>query len=190
VIDSGELAVHPVTPDRWDDLVELFGPSGAYSGCWCMWNRQTNKEFEECHGDENRRRLQKLVADGQVPGMLAYRDGKPIGWVSVGPRADFGRLQRSPVTKPVDDVPVWAITCFVIARKHRNKGVATALLDAAVAYAAERGAIAVEGYPVDPGRKRMQDSEGWHGLASMFDDAGFDELARPSETRPLMRKVL
>jgi GNAT superfamily N-acetyltransferase len=149
-----------------------------------MWNRQTNREFEQFHGAENRRRLQQLVADGRVPGMLAYRDGRPIGWVSVGPRSDFGRLQRSPITKPVDDAPVWSITCFVISREHRDQGVATALLDAAVKYAA------VEGYPVDPGRKRMQDSEGWHGLASMFDEAGFEELARRSETRPLMRKEL
>jgi GNAT superfamily N-acetyltransferase len=185
-----DLEILPVTPDRWADLVDLFGPNGAYSGCWCMWNRQTNKEFEACHGEENRKRLRQLVGAGSVPGMLAYRDGKPIGWVSVGPRSGFGRLQRSPVTRPVDDRPVWSITCFVISREHRNEGVATALLEAAVAYAADQGASAVEGYPVDPGRNRLQDSAGWHGLASMFAGAGFAELARRSNTRPLMRKEL
>lgn len=187
MITAADLTIHPVTPDRWDDLAELFGPSGAYSGCWCMWNRQTNREFDACHGNENRKQLHALVEDRRIPGLLAYLSGKPIGWVSVAPREEYGRLQRSPVTKPVDDMPVWSITCFVIDREHRGKGVATVLLRAAVDYAGSRSAIAVEGYPVETGRKRKQDSDVFHGLASMFEDLGFEEMARRSETRPLMR---
>ncbi len=181
------LEFHPVTPERWADLEELFGPSGAYSGCWCMWSRQTSREFDQHHGEDNRAALQRLVEGGRPPGLLAYRDGAPVGWVSVGPRPDFGRLNRSPVTKAVDDVPVWSIVCFYIKRGRRGEGIARALLDAAVDYARSQGAEAVEGYPLD--KEKAANSEAWWGLAAMFRDAGFTEIARRSPTRPLMRKL-
>lgn len=189
-MSASDLTIHPVTPDRWEDVVELFGPNGAYGGCWCMYNRQTTREYEESKGDANRRKLRELVADGRIPGLLAYREGSPVGWVSVAPREEYGRLQRSPVNKPVDDLPVWSITCFVIARRHRGEGIATALLTGAVDYARDRGAVAVEGYPVEPRRDEMPDIYAWMGLASMFARAGFEEIARRSETRPLMRRML
>ncbi len=154
-----------------------------------MWNRISNRHFEETTGDEKREMLRAIV-DDRVPGLLAYEDGLPVGWVSVGPRHEFGRIQRSRVTKAVDDVPVWSIVCFVIERSHRSTGVGTELLRAAVEYAREKGAAAVEGYPVEPRRDRMPDIYAWMGLASMFEAAGFTEIARRSETRPLFRKVL
>jgi GNAT superfamily N-acetyltransferase len=154
-----------------------------------MWNRISNRHFEETTGDEKREMLRAIV-DDRVPGLLAYEDGLPVGWVSVGPRHEFGRIQRSRVTKAVDDVPVWSIVCFVIERNHRSTGVGTELLRAAVEYAREKGAVAVEGYPVEPRRDRMPDIYAWMGLASMFEAAGFTEIARRSETRPLFRKVL
>ncbi len=184
------LAVHPLTEDRWGDLVTLFGPRGAYGGCWCMWNRQTSREFEEHRGESNRRALRDIVDEGRVPGLLAYREGEPVGWVSLAPREEFGRIQRSPVTKPVDDLPVWSIVCFFIAPTHRASGVATALLEAAVEYAAAQGARAVEGYPVEPRKERSADIYVWQGLAAMFRQAGFTEIARRNPTRPLFRKVL
>ena len=155
-----------------------------------MWNRQSSREFEQCKGKTNKDLLRDLVQTGPVPGLLAYADGNTVGWVSVGPRRDFARLQRSRVTKPVDDVPVWAITCFVIHRHFRRKGVATALLRAAVDHARDHGAPAIEGYPVEPRKDEMPDIYAWMGLASMFEAAGFIEIARRSETRPLFRKVL
>jgi GNAT superfamily N-acetyltransferase len=183
------MEIHPLTADRWDDLERLFGPRGAYGGCWCMWNRLSNSEFEATSGDEKREMLRSIV-DDRAPGLLAYEDGVPVGWVSLGPREEFGRVQRSRVTKPVDEVPVWSIVCFVIERKHRGTGVGTALLEAAVKYARDHGADAIEGYPVEPRRDRMPDIYAWMGLASMFEAAGFIEIARRSETRPLFRKVL
>ena len=182
------MEFHPVTPDRWDDLVDLFGPNGAYSGCWCMWNRQTNAQFDAHHGDDNRESLHSLVEE-RPPGLLAYADGVPVGWVSLGPYGDFSRLARSPVAKPVDDTPVWAITCFVVRRGWRGKGVASALLDAAVDYASARGATTVEAYPLDPDGK-ADNAAAWMGLASMFHEAGFTEIARRKPTRPVMRKAL
>ena len=186
-----KLDIHPATQDRWGDVAELFGPSGALAGCWCIWNRQTSREYEEHKGDANRRALEELVAAAEVPGLLAYEEGTPVGWVSVGPREVFSRLDRSRVTKPLDETPVWSVTCFVVHRDHRGRGVARALLDAAVAYAHGQGATVVEGYPVvEPRGDEMPPIYAWMGLASMFRGAGFEEVARRSETRPFMRKVL
>ena len=183
-----DLEFQPVTPERWEDLTALFGKSGAYSGCWCMWWRQTQAEFARGAGEANRDALKAIVDGGRVPGLLAYRTGQPVGWCSVAPREEFGRLQRSPVLRPVDDQPVWAIVCFFVHRRHRGQGVGAALLRAAVRYAAEQGAAIVEGYPVDPEPER-----GWHpaayftGLASTFLAAGFEEVARRRPGRPIMR---
>ena len=154
-----------------------------------MWTRLTNREFETASAGEKREMLRDITQD-RVPGLLAYEEKQPVGWVSLGPRDEFGRIQRSRVTKAVDDTPVWSIVCFVIDRNHRGKGVGTALLTAAVEYAREHGAVAVEGYPVEPRRDRMPDIYAWMGLASMFEEAGFTEIARRSETRPLFRKIL
>lgn len=184
------LEILPATADRWDDLATLFGPSGAYAGCWCIWNRQTSREYDAAKGEPNRRSLEALLMAGETPGLLAYSDGRPVGWVSLGPREVFGRLQRSKVTKPFDDMPVWAVTCFVVDPHHRTEGVATALLGAAVDFAHQRGAPAIEGYPVEPGSGKMPPTYAWMGLATMFAKAGFVEIARRSETRPLMRKML
>jgi GNAT superfamily N-acetyltransferase len=184
------IQVEPVTPDRWQDFEELFGPSGQQGGCWCMWTRQANREFDERKGEPNREAMQDLVATGPPPGLLAYIDGAPVGWVAVGPRESFSRLGRSPVTKPVDETPVWSVTCFVIDRSYRRRGVASALLDAAINFAADAGAAAVEGYPVEARSDAMPDIYAWMGLAEMFEQAGFDEIARRSETRPLFRKWL
>lgn len=154
-----------------------------------MWNRLSNREFEAAGRDARRAMFRSIVGD-RVPGLLAYENGVPVGWVSLGPREEFGRIQRSRVTRAVDDTPVWSIVCFVIDRKHRRHGVGTALLGAAVEYARRHGAVAVEGYPVEPRRDRMPDIYAWMGLASMFEAAGFDEIARRSETRPVFRKNL
>ena len=185
---SGALTTAPVTPDRWDDLCALSGPSGAYSGCWCMWWRVTGAEFSARSGAGLREDLRALVAGGREPGLLAYRDGEPVGWCAVAPRADYGRILRSPKLKPTDDREgVWSITCFFIDRAHRGSGVATALLDAAEAFAFARGASAVEAYPIDPAAGRADNASAFTGLLGMFRDAGYQEVARRGG-RPTVRK--
>lgn len=185
-----DLEIHPATAERWSDIEQLFGPTGQQGGCWCMWNRQTSREFDAQKGPQNKASFRAIVDAGPAPGLLAYAAGTPVGWVALAPRDEYGRLQRSRVTKPVDEVSVWAITCFVIARSARGTGVATALLDAAVEFAQAQGARAIEGYPVEPRTDHMPEIYAWMGLASMFRRSGFDEMARRSETRPLMRKTL
>ena len=189
-MDGGALAVEPVTADRWDDVLSLFGERGAYSGCWCMWWRTTAAEFDRNVNDGNRAAFRALVLDDRVPGLLAYREGTPVGWCCVAPREELGRLQRSPHTKPVDDTPdVWAVVCFYVDRPARGTGVATALLDAAVDHAFARGARAVEGVPLDPSRREVDAASAYTGVVQLFERAGFREIARRSEKgRVVMRR--
>lgn len=179
--------IHPLTLDRWDDLVRLFGANGAVGGCWCMWWRQTSREFGAKAGDQDREELRTIVESGRVPGLLAYEGGVPVGWCSLGPREEFGRLNRSPVLKPVDEQPAWAIVCFFINRNHRGQGVGAALLRAAIAHAAAEGAAIVEGYPLDDSVGRLSNSAAYTGVVSMFREAGFEEVARRTPGRPIMR---
>jgi ribosomal protein S18 acetylase RimI-like enzyme len=183
------LEIHPVTPERWGDLAGLAGERGFTSGCWCMWWRVTSKEFDERHGDGLRRDLHRLVEAGPEPGLLAYVDGVPAGWVAVAPRDEYPRLDRSPKLRRVDDRPVWSITCFTIDRRHRRRGVAGALLDAAVDFARERGAELVEAYPIDTAGRRRSSADLYTGTLAMFERAGFEEVARRGG-RPIVRRTV
>lgn len=184
------ISARPLTVDNWDDFLAVMGPHGGDAGCFCMFNRLTGREFGQNQGDSNRELMQTIVESGQVPGLIGYEGTVPVGWVSIGPRQVFGRLQRSRIAKPLDDREAWAITCFVIPKQHRGRGVATALIEAAVDYARENGATLVEAYPVEPRSDRMPDFWAWMGLASMFEQTGFQEVARRGETRPFMRREL
>ncbi len=155
-----------------------------------MFYRQTSREFNENTGEANKMSMKSIVDSGQVPGLVGYREGVPVGWVQVGPREWYGRLQRSRVTKPLDDRPAWAITCFVIPKAHRRTGVATELLRAAVEYARSQGADMVEGYPLEPKTDEVPAFWSWMGFPSMFEACGFVEVDRRSETRPFMRLEL
>lgn len=108
------LAVHPLTAERWEDFELLFGPNGATSGCWCMWWRITAAEFAAEAGDGLRAKFKSLVSDEHHPGLLAYWEGVPAGWVSLGDRSEFGRLNRSPKLGPIDDERVASIVCFFV----------------------------------------------------------------------------
>jgi len=182
-----KLRFAPLTPERWEDLEELFGKSGAYAGCWCMWWRVTRSRFDREHGSGNRRAFRKIVQSGEVPGILAYASGKPVGWCSVAPRETFSSLNRSPVLKKLDDEPVWSIVCLFVTRAYRGKGITVELIRAAVRYVRERGGRLIEAYPTDPRGKRLQPVSSFMGTPSVFAKAGFRECARPSEAKVIMR---
>src|SRR3972149_11835781 len=103
------LDVRPLTRERWPDLERLFGEKGGYGGCWCMWFRMTRAEFSRQAGEGTRRAMRQLVESDHVPGLLAYADGEPVGWCSLGPRAAFGALQRSRTLKPAGEQAAWSI---------------------------------------------------------------------------------
>jgi GNAT superfamily N-acetyltransferase len=152
-----------------------------------MWWRLKRSEFERQKSQGNKKALKKIVASGQVPGILAYAEGEPIGWCSLAPREDYAALERSRVLKRVDDEPVWSVVCFFIARPFRRQGVMAQLLATAVEYAREHGAKIVEGYPIEPRQAATPDVFAYTGLASAFRKVGFVEVLRRSETRPIMR---
>ena len=182
------LEIRPVTPERWDDLERLFGPNGAYSNCWCTWWVLPGKEWDGTAPAARRAILQRLVAEGAEPGLLAYLDGGPAGWCAVGPRARYARMMspRSRTFRPLDDRPSWVINCFYIAGTARRRGVAAALLAAAVEYAFAHGAERIEAYPIDPGATRPNAANLFVGWLPAFLAAGFVEVGRVGD-RPVVR---
>ncbi len=188
------IAIKPLTPDNWLDLVELFDRPGASiaRGCYCMCYRRSGKHEKPpgvTYSESNKRALKALVDRGVVPGLIGYEKGQPVGWVSLGPREDYAKLQRSPVMKPVDEKPVWSIVCFFVDAKARHRGVAEALLAGAVAWAKKQRVALLEAYPHDK-RQRSVDDFMWFGAKAMFDRAGFVEVARRRPQRPVVRKPL
>ena len=179
---------HPLTPERWDDLETLFGARGACGGCWCMTPRTTRAVYEKNKGEPNRRAFRRLVKRGSVPGILGYRDGEPVAWCAIEPRSAYRRLETSRVLAPVDDEPVWSIVCLFVRRDQRGQGVSVRMIRAAVTHARRNGARRVEAYPVEPRKGRAPDAFLWTGTFSAYLAAGFREVARRSETRPIVRK--
>ena len=127
-----------------------------------------------------------MTVAGPPPGLIGYRDGVPVGWVALAPREQFAKLRRSPVMKPVDALPVWSVVCFVVPAAYRGQGVASALLSAAAGWARAQKARPLEAYPVDK-PARAQDDAMWFGAKSMYDRAGFGEVARRKPERPVVR---
>jgi GNAT superfamily N-acetyltransferase len=185
-----DLNFHPVTPDKWTAFDTLFGERGACAGCWCMLWRIKRSQWEKQKGEGNRQAMHELIDAGKIPGILAFAGDEAIGWCSLAPRTDFPALERSRILKPVDDMPVWSVTCFFVRRDFRRKGVSVALLEFATDYAARQNAPAVEGYPVEPRKGSMPDVFAWTGTRSAFAKAGFREVLRRSETRPIMRYTI
>jgi hypothetical protein len=167
---ASRFTVRPLTPDTWTDLEELFGlPGGSIvRGCWCMFYRRTGKHSGELNGAENKPQLRRLVDEGTVPGLVGYLGGSPVGWISLGPRADYRKLQRSPIMKPVDDADVWSIVCTYVAKAFRGL---------------------LEAYPVDK-PQRSHDDFMYFGSRSLYERAGFTEVVRRSPTRVVMRRRL
>jgi len=189
-VDVSDLEFYPLTPERWADLEKLFGKRGACGGCWCMWWRLKRSEFELQKGEGNRRAMKRVVDSGEIPGILAYAKSQPIAWCSVAPREAYPTLERSRTLKRVDDEPVWSIVCFFVAKPFRGKGTTGKLLRAAIEHVQKQDGKIVEGYPVEPKEGRIPDAFAYMGLASVFRKAGFVEVVRRSETRPIMRHVI
>jgi GNAT superfamily N-acetyltransferase len=188
--ELSNLKFYPLTSKRWKDLERLFGPRGACEGCWCMWWRIPRAEFMKNRGQRNKEALKNIVDSGKVPGILAYLQSKPVGWCAVAPRDDYQPLERSRLLKRVDEKPLWSVVCFFVAKEFRHKGITVKLLNAAVDYARKEGGKIVEGYPKEAKKTETRDTFFYTGPVSTFRKAGFVEIARRSESRPIMRYLL
>jgi GNAT superfamily N-acetyltransferase len=187
------LEIHPVTRDRWDDLVALFETSPVMSSCWCMSQRLRASEFSR-FGAEARRRnremMHGLVTAGTIPGLLAYVPGRPVAWISTGPREDFARLRHSSTFRAEGDSGVWSIVCFYTHRVYRRQGISRALIQAAVQRAAGHGASAVEAYPLAGWGEKTGPGDAYTGMASTFRAMGFSEVGVSGRSRGQPRHIM
>ena len=189
------IEIRPLTTSIWADLAALFSEGGDPKWCWCQFFRVRGLDWSNSSADGNRDRLHGLARTGPPPGLVAYRAGRAVGWVSLGERPAFDRLNHAKLLAPVDDRPVWSIVCFVVSRSARRSGVASALLDGAIDYARDAGAERLEAYPVDTGGGKVPAANAFHGTLSMFEAAGFEVVERrrwnrTAPVRPIVRLEL
>ncbi|MBU1098695.1 MAG: GNAT family N-acetyltransferase [Bacteroidetes bacterium] len=182
-----ELICKELTNESWKDFEKLFGERGACGGCWCMNWRTTKKNFDNGKGEGNRQTIKSWVELNRTIGIIGYISDEPVAWCSVAPREDFIRLENSRVLKPIDDRPVWSVSCLFINKKYRKQGISVSMLQQAVQFAKKNGAEIVEGYPTVPYNNNIPDAFAWTGIPSAYERAGFKEAARRSQTRPIMR---
>lgn len=191
--DGMGFEIIPATTGAWPLLEQLFGRAGASNGCWCMY-WLLGPEYHRRDRTLNREELRSSMEAETPPGLLALDMDMPdaataIGWLRLTPRSQLPWLNRTRFLDPVDDLAVWSVPCFFVARSHRGRRVSDALLQAAVEGAWAAGAPAVEGYPVDstvPGATRNV----FTGRVPVFERNGFIEVARRRQSRPIMRRML
>jgi GNAT superfamily N-acetyltransferase len=187
------IDVRPATADRWSDLIAVFGRRGEDpSWCWCqLFLRSAAAPHPAGHAaPDNRDALHQQIKRAVVPpGLIAYVDDHPAGWTRAGFPGVTGNKALARVLT-ADDAGVWWVTCFAVDPQYRRSGVGLALLDAAVEFARQHGATAVEGHPVDVAgltAARVAASALYTGTKAMFAAAGFTAVARTYPTRPVMR---
>lgn len=190
MLDGMELTVREASAETWHDVAAVLGENGGYSGCWCMFWRQTNRETQASDAHGNRTALKQLVEDPVGAGLLAYgADGTPVGWCQVAPRPGFRRLfhTRGLDLDDPDDASVWSIVCVFVVEAGRGVGVSDALVAAATDFARRHGGTHVEGYPVaqHTGRKTQLSS----GTVALFTRAGFQLVGTVSGRRAVMRRT-
>ena len=184
-MNAPHLEFREVDRACWDDLAALFEARGGPKSCWCMVWRQTPAEARQRDGKSRRAALRSRVMRGVPIGLLGYRDGVPVAWCSIAPRATYRSLGG--IDDHADDASaVWSLVCFFIKREFRGQGAADQLLRAAVAHARGRGAKIVEAYPVDPGSPSYR----FMGFAGLFERAGFEKVGTAGRRRHVMRLEL
>lgn len=167
-----------------------MGEKGGCGGCWCMLWRRSARAMEAGKGDGNRQAMKAIFDSGAVPGLVAMHGDEAVGWIQVDRRSAFPRLASSRILKPVDERAVWSVSCFLVDKRYRRQGLSLKLLNAAVEWARMHGAAIIEGYPIDTPKAKYPAVYAWTGFMGTYISAGFTEVARRSETRPIMRKQL
>jgi GNAT superfamily N-acetyltransferase len=182
------VTIVEASAERWDDLAELMGERGEPARCWCQYYR-SDAPYQHASRDRNRELMREQVTTATVPhGVLAYDADRAVGWCAVAPRADYPRLVTMRAAQAThDEEGLWAITCFVVRVGYRRRGIAAQLLAGAVAFAVRNGARVIEAYPIDPSIRPTGSAGLYQGPLSMYQQAGFTEVARPSANRAIVR---
>lgn len=186
------IATKELNPELWSQVEELFGKDGACGGCWCQWWRiEKGERWSDVKGTAARRRLRKGILSGAVQGILAFDGDVPIGWCTFGPRDSFPRLNRARTLKCDDSADVWSVPCFFVSRGYRGRGVARAMLTAALRAMKKRRAAIAEGYPAKPNKDGSYIAAfSWTGTESLFEKAGFIGVGSPAGSKRRVRKEL
>jgi GNAT superfamily N-acetyltransferase len=177
------LIIRPLTYDLWPALEDLFGRLGACNGCWCMYWRIGSAYRKQAH-ERNKAAFREIVKHGPAPGLLALEGNVPVGWCQLTPRSALPWLNQVWRLKPVDDVPVWSISCLYVRKGYRRRGITSALIEAALKEARAAGAPALEAYPLDAD---LTPSASGTGYLPPFLRAGFKVVARHTPPRPIVR---
>ncbi|MFK3678794.1 GNAT family N-acetyltransferase [Microbacterium sp. NPDC090218] len=183
-----DIEVRPAT--EFDDVATLVGPKKPTSNvCFCLSYRIGSKENVALRGSQRADRVRQLCHQDPPPGVIAYVDGEPVGWAALHPRRDTS-FARNRLIPHIDDLDVWSLWCFRVRPGHRKQGISHALIDGAVAYAKERGAPAIEGYPVDNGGERVNLTMAYVGTRALFESAGFEKAAETDSVLDGFPRVL
>ncbi len=186
------MQIHPLGPERCGDAADLFDSNPSTRGCWCMWFLLSAREAQAGWGADNRRRFEDLAGENNPPGgLLAYQDGKPVGWCAMGPRSRYPRAARSPLMAhrdPAEDAEVWLVPCFFVRSGSRRAGITADLLNAVIEHGRKHGAKAIEGFPLSGDGPHKSDR--YLGSEPLFKACGFIPVARPSPRRVIMRRDL
>ncbi|HYH71802.1 MAG TPA: GNAT family N-acetyltransferase [Nocardioides sp.] len=190
LVESHGFTVHPATHARFDDVRTMVGPKNPTSSvCWCLSHRIPARDNQSLVGPERAAFVEALTRKRTKPGVLAYDGDEVVGWAAVAPRADLP-FARSTKIPHVDDLPVWSVWCIRVRPGHRGRGISHVLLDGAAAYAVQRGAPAVEGYPVDNHGEKVDLTMAYVGTRKLFEDAGFELAARTEATSAGFPRVI
>ena len=191
------ISVVPANEAAWEDLQAVFGTRGTAARCQCQRYKLAPRESFRSFPVEERAHRLRAQADCGHPesdttsGLVAYLDGEPVGWCAVEPRTAYGGLVRNARVpwegraEDKDDESVWAVTCLFTRAGHRKRGVSRALARAAVDFARERGARALEAYPMTTKNAILEELH--VGTEGVFAGAGLAEVSRPTPRRAVMR---
>jgi GNAT superfamily N-acetyltransferase len=193
---SPAISIVPANEAGCEDLKAIVGTRGAASMCWCQRKLAPREAFRSFPAEERAHRLRMQTECGHpesdgTSGLVAYLDGEPVGWCAIEPRPAYTGLVRNNRVpwegraEDKADEAVWAVTCIFTRVGFRKRGVGRALARAAVEFARERGARAVEAYPMVS--KDVIVEELHVGTLGMFAAAGLTEVSRPTLRRVVMR---
>jgi GNAT superfamily N-acetyltransferase len=185
---SSTLNIRPLTPELWTAFENLFGKPGASNGCWCMYWR-LGPGYRTCGREVNKAAMQGIVERGPPPGLLAFEGDVAKAWVQVTPREMLPWLDRARHVGRVDDLQVWSLSCFFVRRGSRGQSMTASLIEAALRFAKSSGAPALEAYPIDVKQPKATRNR-FTGIASTFENAGFQVVLRRTLSRPIMRHYL
>ncbi|WP_203884420.1 GNAT family N-acetyltransferase [Planotetraspora kaengkrachanensis] len=196
-IPAERLTVVPANEASWEDIAAIFGTTDA-GRCQCQRFKVAGWIWRDSTQEERTAMLRAQTACGDpdapaTSGLVAYVGDEPAGWVAVEPRTAYPKLRTSRVPwtgrdEDKDDDGVWAVTCFVVRKGHRGRGLTYPLARAAIDFARERGARAIEAYPMTaPPGKVITWGEMHVGARQVFEEAGFKEVGRPTTRRVVMR---